>query len=109
MIYVNISKQVTVKEELFKVRLSDMDEDWKEYFLQLGDHYSFLEEECAETLILEVFAKNKETHILVGKEAVAACIESSIQSLLEYEMYEYCSVLRDIKKEYDKLIENDNK
>lgn len=85
----------------FKVHLISVDEDMKEYYLQLSEQYKFLEE-TDDTILFLIRSKGYDREVLVDKSEINRCIGAVINELLEFEMYEECAVLQKIKEEYKK-------
>lgn len=96
-----IKKHIFTDGEEFKVHLISVDEDMKEYYLQLSEQYKFLEE-TDDTVLFLIRSKGYDREVLVEKSEVVRCIDVVIKELVTFEMYEECATLQKIKEEFKK-------
>ena len=100
-----VKRHVFQDESEFRVHLISVDEDMKEYYLQLSEQYKFLEE-TDETVLFLIRSHGYDREVLIDKSEVVRCIDVVIKELITFEMYEECATLKKIKEEFKKY---DNK
>lgn len=100
-----VKRHVFQDESEFRVHLISVDEDMKEYYLQLSEQYKFLEE-TDETVLFLIRSHGYDREVLIDKSEVVRCIDVVIKELITFEMYEECATLEKIKEEFKKY---DNK
>lgn len=96
-----IKKHIFTDGEEFKVHLISVDEDMKEYYLQLSEQYKFLED-TDDTILFLIKSKGYDREVLVDKSDVVRCIDVVISELIPCQMFEECATLKKIKEEFQK-------
>ena len=100
-----VKRHIFQDESEFRVQLISIDEDMKEYYLQLSEQYKFLED-TDDTVLFLIRSKGYDREVLVDKFEVVRCIDVVIKELITFEMYEECATLQKIKEEFK---DHDNK
>jgi len=100
-----IKKHIFTDGEEFKVHLISVDEDMKEYYLQLSEQYKFLED-TDDTMLFLIRSKGYDQEVLVDQSEIERCITIVQRELEVYEMFEECAILQKVKEEFNN---HDNK
>lgn len=96
-----VKRHIFEDESEFRVHLISVDEDMKEYYLQLSEQYRFLED-TDDTVLFLIRSHGYDREVLVDKSEVVRCIDVVIAELITFEMFEECATLKKIKEEFQK-------
>jgi hypothetical protein len=98
---VNISRAYELKDGLFEARLTSLDEETREYYIQSSFKYQFLKGDSEMLLMKITSQKGQVEDVFMKPSEVNTVIDNTINKLLELELYEQCAVLKTIKDTFN--------
>jgi hypothetical protein len=96
---VQIDKSILISDSLFKITLCKLNYQKRKKLILKGLKYDYLKQ-SGEYLLMDVLSNGIRSEIVVDPKEVEEVIDSTIQSLIEVELYEQCIVLKEIKDSF---------
>lgn len=94
-----IDKSILISDKLFKVSLCRLNYQKRKKLILKSLKYEYLKKD-GDYLLMDVLSNDVRSEIVIDPKEIEDVIDTTIESLIEVELYEQCAVLKEIKDSF---------